>query len=663
MAMGDLKAMASGCWLALLLMCVGVPAGFGHAQILDSAAKDISNASDEKEQDPIFGSPRDALQSFLKASSSTDEDSTLATAILPVDDISQNPAVQERLTNSIYAILEYLGWTPDAANTHAPGTDFKGDSWQVFPFKDKLVEPLSARSNDLERASGGRYQLVLQRDQGGGFRFSSESVKPSAIDALKSAVETLRRKSGTKTYTSLSDWMSINAPASLLEQHFFLKLWQWLALVVVLFLGFLIDFIVRMILWLVVSRILKHFNADPDQKRIKQSIRAFGLFTAAITWYLLLNLLGLPIAAYTIIQPVSKVVFVLAITWCLWRVTDLIGDIFTSRAGRTDTKLDDILVPMARKSVKGVILVFALLNIAPLFGLEIGPLLAAVGVGTVALGFAFKNTIENFFGSVTVVLDRPFQVGDWVVCDKIEGTVEAVGMRSTRIRTFYNSLVTMPNSLLITNEVDNYGLRKYRRWSSTLGLSMQTPPDLVDAFCEALREIIRQHPYTRKDYYQVWLNEFGNSTYDVMIYVFWEAPDWQTELRERHRFMLEILRVAEAMDVSFAYPTQTVYVERAPKAGEPGIKDMDAKSPAQLRQEARNIVRSITKDDDWQQEIPPKYRFFSAQETSEIDRHTDEERMKQMEDDLHKREQQNLPPEAGDDPEQADFTEQRDAGG
>ena len=303
------------------------------------------------------------------------------------------------------------------------------------------------------------------------------------------------------------------------------------------------------------------------------------------------------------------------------------------------------------------------MNLAPLFGLEVGPLLAAVGVGTVALGFAFKNTIENFFGSVTVVLDKPFQVGDWVVCKNIEGTVEAVGMRSTRIRTFYNSMVTMPNSLLITNEVDNYGLRKYRRWSSTLGLSMNTPPALIDAFCEAIREVIRQHPYTRKDYYQVWLNEFGNSTYDVMIYVFWEAPDWQTELRERHRFMLEILRVAEAMDVKFAYPTQTIYLDRNPKSSEPAIKGLDTKSDAELRCDAREIVRNITKNDAWQEEKPPKYRFSSAEETAKVDAHSDADRRKQMEEDLQKREQANLPSESGDDPENPDFTEQRDAGG
>ena len=96
---------------------------------------------------------------------------------------------------------------------------------------------------------------------------------------------------------------------------------------------------------------------------------------------------------------------------------------------------------------------------------------------------------------------------------------------------------------------------------------------------------------------------------------------------------------------------------------EAGIKDMKTKSPAQLRQEARNIVRTITRDDDWQEETPPKYRFFSADETAKIDTHTDEERMKQMEDDLQKREQSDLPPESGDNPEQPDFTEQRDAGG
>lgn len=107
-------------------------------------------------------------------------------------------------------------------------------------------------------------------------------------------------------------------------------------------------------------------------------------------------------------------------------------------------------------------------------------------------------------------MDRPFEVGDGVVVGDVEGTVEEVGFRSTRIRTFYNSLITLPNSNLIKASVDNLGDRRLRRWQITLGIAHNTPPELIDAFCEGVRELVRNHPYTRKDYFHVSFNDFGD---------------------------------------------------------------------------------------------------------------------------------------------------------
>ena len=278
--------------------------------------------------------------------------------------------------------------------------------------------------------------------------------------------------------------------------------------------------------------------------------------------------------------------------------------------------------------------------------------------------FAFKNSLENLFGSVTVILDRPFQVGDWVVIDGVEGTVEAVGLRSTRIRTFYNSLVSVPNSNLITRTVDNYGLRKYRRWKADVGILYGTPIPRIEAFCEAIRELVREHPYTRKDYYQVWVNEFGPSSINILVYVFWEAPDWQTELRERHRFMIDIMRMADELGVEFAFPSQTVYLQRGSKAATPVDPDLDEAPDrhAAMRQ-GRVAVRKVTEDAPWRNETIPKYRFLDAEETARIDDIEDGGRATKLEQRLENRERTDGPPESGADPDNPDFTEQRDAGG
>ena len=128
---------------------------------------------------------------------------------------------------------------------------------------------------------------------------------------------------------------------------------------------------------------------------------------------------------------------------------------------------------------------------------------------------------------------------------------------------------------------------------------------------------MRLHPYTRKDYYQVWLNEFGGSSLNVLVYVFWTAPDWQTELRERHRFILDIIRLAGELQVEFAFPTRTLYM-RKETDWEDGPKKIPAKYPEDWMKssevEGKTIVEEFTADDDWRQHIPPPYHFTGARD-------------------------------------------------
>ena len=145
------------------------------------------------------------------------------------------------------------------------------------------------------------------------------------------------------------------------------------------------------------------------------------------TWLLLIPMLDLPLVAFGVLQPAAKLAFILALFWWGWRMTDLAGEVMIGWAKQSETKADDILVPMVRKTLKVLLIAFALINLAPLLGLNLGPLLAAIGVGSFGFAFAFKNSLENLFGSVTVILDRPFQVGDWIIVDGIEGTVPLCG--------------------------------------------------------------------------------------------------------------------------------------------------------------------------------------------------------------------------------------------
>ncbi len=187
--------------------------------------------------------------------------------------------------------------------------------------------------------------------------------------------------------------------------------------------------------------------------------------------------------------------------------------------------------------------------------------------------------------------DKPFALGDYVAVGSIEGSIEKVGFRSTRLRTGYNSLVTVPNSRFINSDVDNYGARAYRRIKTTLGLTYDTPPTKLEAFCEGVRELIRRHPHTRKDSFHVYVHEFGPNSIDVMLQCHIVTMDRSTELQERERLYLDILKLAEGLKVEFAFPTQTVHMMRPEDA--PDHSDAPQSSDA-AAERGRELAQGLT---------------------------------------------------------------------
>ena len=402
--------------------------------------------------------------------------------------------------------------------------------------------------------------ITLASDDAGDWRFSAETVRaiPNLLISLRgneivAGVEEVSRTPAL--------WLRSKMPAGLLSGPI-LEIWQWLGLVLLALLGVIADRLSIAVSRLTLVPWLRRSISVADPTVLNGAVRPLGLLLMAGVWGLGILLLGLPGQALQILLLAVKVVAAAAAVWSAFGAVDVGSEILARRVAKTDNRFDDLLVPLVRTSTKVFLGAFGLIFIADNLEIQVGSLLAGLGLGGVALALAAQDTIRNLFGSLTVLLDRPLTVGDWVCIDSLEGTVEEVGFRSIRIRTFYDSLVTLPNGKLITAAVDNYGERRYRRWKTTLSVTWDTPPELVEAFCEGVRELIREHPYTRKDYYHVYLNEFGDSSLNVMLYMFFETPDWSTELRERHRLALDILRLAQHLGVSFAFPSRSLYIQR-----------------------------------------------------------------------------------------------------
>lgn len=459
-----------------------------------------------------------------------------------------------------------------------------------MPELDEIPQKTSKELYTLLKTPQG--SIVLRFSPQQTWLFSSRTIEkiPAIFDAM-TLDEALDPENGDVVALPTSVQLRAKMP-SVLKQGFLLEYWQWIGLFLIIVVGSIADKVLAWVLRINVSRWQK---THPLFEGLDSNVlRPLGLMAMALMWWSGLNMLGLPDTALVILLVAVKLLVSLSGIWSAFRIVDIFDALWANKAARTENKFDDLLVPMLSKSLKVFVVVIGIVFAADNLNIDVTSLLAGLGLGGLAFALAAKDLLGNFFGSVTVLLDRPFSIGDWVVIGDIEGTVEQVGFRSTRVRTFYNSLVTMPNSILTTTKIDNMGARRFRRMKQVLSVTYDTSPEKIEAFCEGIRKIIQLHPYMRKDYYQVYFNEYGAASLNVLVYVFWATPDWSMELRERHRFLLDILRLAKQLDVEFAFPTQTLYLKQGDiahtEAGpfKPGMSYEDALQRG--RQEAESIV-------------------------------------------------------------------------
>jgi MscS family membrane protein len=250
-----------------------------------------------------------------------------------------------------------------------------------------------------------------------------------------------------------------------------------------------------------------------------------------------------------------------AIFWFAYRFIHVVDTQLKRWASLTHSTIDDMLVPLVGKTLRIFVLAIgSIMVLQNITGIDIGPLIASLGIGGLAFALAGKDSIANFFGSLTILLDKPFQVGERIIIDQHDGFVENVGFRSTRLRTLTGNLVSIPNEKIINSTLENIGRRTHIRWRATLTLTYDTPPEKVERAVEILREILHNHERMRENYPpQAHFAGFGDWSLNITVYAWyhssnnWEYQSWL------ERTCLEIMRRFRAEGIEFAFPTQTVY--------------------------------------------------------------------------------------------------------
>ena len=251
-----------------------------------------------------------------------------------------------------------------------------------------------------------------------------------------------------------------------------------------------------------------------------------------------------------------------SIIWVALRLTDFLRLILQERMDATEDKFAAQFIPFFVDSIKLVVVIFGvLIMLGWVFGINVGTLVAGVGLGGLAVALAAKESLENLFGSLTIFLDKPFVVGDLVTVSGITGVVEKVGFRSTRMRTLDKSYVTLPNKKMIDSELDNLSLRTFRRANFVVGLTYSTRIEQMKAVVADIQTMIDNHPNTNQEGL-VRFKEFGNSSLDIMVVYFVDTMDWATYLDVKQEINYGIMEIVKKHGADFAFPSRSIYFEK-----------------------------------------------------------------------------------------------------
>lgn len=262
------------------------------------------------------------------------------------------------------------------------------------------------------------------------------------------------------------------------------------------------------------------------------------------------------------VETTAAIIFTVAVACVVYCLAEVPTLWLAYRASKTEGKLDDMLAPIIGNSLRVTIIILAIVQIAQIIsGKEITSILAGLGIGGLAVALAAQDTLRNFFGSIVLLIDKPFEIGDRINIDGHDGPVESVGLRSTRIRTLEGHLVSIPNGELANKAIWNIAKRPHIRRIFNIGITYETPLPKVNEAKSIIEEVLRDHPGMHPDYPpRVYFNNFNDSSLNLFaIYWFHPAAYWDY-MQFSDQVNTAILERFNEAGIEFAYPTQTLHL-------------------------------------------------------------------------------------------------------
>lgn len=347
-------------------------------------------------------------------------------------------------------------------------------------------------------------------------------------------------------------------PAALFEMRFLqIQLWQWIALLGMGLLAYLLSWALTAMAIRIARVVAGRSRAAVDDSVLDAGIGPVRLGLTTLLFYLGTLTLALSVRGTMMVNTLLEIIGVLAGTWLLMRAVDVLARWIEERAVNRQALAS--LMPLGRRTMKVFLLFLAILATLQNIGFNVTSLLAGVGIGGLAIALAAQKTVEHLFGGITLIADQPVRVGEVCRYGNQLGTVEDIGLRSTRIRTLDRTVVSIPNAEFASLQIENFSKRDRMRLFTTVGLRYETTPDQLRYLLIEIKKLLAAHPRVDPDPARVRFVGFGSSSLDLEIFAYIRTADVNEFMAVREDIFLRLMDIVGNSGTGFAFPSQTVY--------------------------------------------------------------------------------------------------------
>ena len=338
------------------------------------------------------------------------------------------------------------------------------------------------------------------------------------------------------------------------------ELVHWIACGVLFVAAILLRRVVTNIIFRGLKKLAERTETTLDDKLFPALEQPVAALVMVLGIFAALSVLKLPPRVDRLIDHGATIAVLAVLFWGLLRAGRAVFDHLEEIAHEKQIGIAHFM-PLIKKALAALVIVFGVLMGIKSLGVDVGAVLTGLGIGGLAFAFAAQDTIANLFGSFVVVLDHPFKVGDYIRIGSNEGTVEDIGLRSTRLRSSARTQIVLPNKTVAAEPVINFTRMPQRRVDQTIGLTYNTTAEQMEAALGDIRRILQDDPGVHQEFVTVNFAEYNASSLDIQITYFTADPDFKKHLYVRERINLKIMRAVAERGLSFAFPTQTLHVD------------------------------------------------------------------------------------------------------